>query len=203
MIEEFYDLYRKVYKEEPGSADPIFHGSQIQAEFIRAWNILIETIDNSEGVFTFLEIGAYRGVWPLMLSYVCEKLGKQFEYTTVTWLDQDPNNSAIYNVVTHYREQGLVFNLINKNSQEDSTRDSLQDKYDVVFIDADHRYEGIIKDINLYSNLATKVLMFHDIRTKQVNNSCGVYQAIQDAGITLDTEIVTNENIMGIGLKFI
>jgi hypothetical protein len=171
MIEEFYDLYRKVYKEEPGSADPIFHGSQIQAEFIRAWNILIETIDNSEGVFTFLEIGAYRGVWPLMLSYVCEKLGKQFEYTTVTWLDQDPNNSAIYNVVTHYREQGLVFNLI--------------------------------KDINLYSNLATKVLMFHDIRPKQVNNSCGVYQAIQDAGITLDTEIVTNENIMGIGLKFI
>jgi len=203
MIEEFYDLYRKVYKEEPGSADPIFHGSQIQAEFIHAWNSLIETISNSEGVFTFLEIGAYRGVWPLMLSYVCKKLDKQFEYTTVTWLDQDPNNHAIHNVVAYYKEQGLTFNLVNKNSQENSTRASLQNKYDVVFIDADHRYQGVLKDINLYSSLATKVLMFHDIRPKKVNDSCGVYQAIQDAGIVLDKEIVTNENIMGIGLKFV
>jgi hypothetical protein len=202
MIEEFDKLYQEIYNEPPGVTNPVYHGSQIKEEFILAWNELIQIVSNTEGIFTFLEVGAYRGLWPLMLSYVCKTLEKPFEYTTVTWLDQDPNNEAILKVKQYYDKNNLNFTLINKNSQLKETLEFVKGKYDVVFIDADHRYEGVLKDIQLYSSLATQLLMFHDIRPKETNSNCGVYQAIQDSNIILDKEIVVNGNLMGIGLKF-
>ena len=203
MIEEFDKLYQEVYKENPGNVNPVYHGSQIKEEFILAWNELIQIISNTKGVFTFLEVGAYRGLWPLMLSYVCKHLNKEFKYTTITWLDQDPNNQAILKVKEYYTDNGLEFNLINQNSQLDETLKFVNNEYDIVFIDADHRYNGVLKDIQLYSSLATQLLMFHDIRPKTTNPNCGVYQAIQDSNITLDKEIVVNGDIMGIGLKYV
>ena len=203
MIEEFDKLYQEIYQESPGSINPVYHGSQIKEEFILAWNELIKMISSTEDTFTFLEVGAYRGLWPLMLSYVCKALDKKFEYTTVTWLDQDPNNDAILKVKQYYEDNGLKFNLINQNSQLDETLKLVKSQYNVVFIDADHRYEGVLKDIQLYSSLANKLLMFHDIRPKETNSNCGVYQAIKDSNITLDKEIIVNGSVMGIGLKYI
>ncbi len=203
MIEKFDKLYKQVYNQLPGTSNPVYHGSQIKEEFTQAWDELKKLIENTEGTFTFLEVGAYRGLWPLMLSYVCESLDKPFEYTTVTWLDQDPNNRGIHKVFKYYEDKGLNYNLINKNSQTQEARDAVKDSYDVVFIDADHRYEGVKKDIELYSNLATKILMFHDIRPLTITSSCGVYQAIKDCEISLDKEIVVDGSKMGIGLKFI
>ena len=203
MIEKFDKLYEKIYSEPVGGTNPVYHGSQIKEEFILAWNELINVISNSDKKFTFLEIGAYRGLWPLMLSFVCESLNKEFEYTTVTWLDQDPNNNAIHKVKKYYDDNNLKFNLINQNSQLDKTLDLLEKEYDVVFIDADHRYEGVLKDIKLYSNLAKQVLMFHDIKPKMLTPYCGVSKAIQDSKIILDKEISFRNDIMGIGLKFI
>jgi cephalosporin hydroxylase len=203
MIEEFDKLYQKVYNEHSGTINPVYHGSQIKEEFILAWNELIPVIENTPGTFTFLEIGAYRGLWPLMLSFVCEALQKPFEYTTVTWIDQDPNNQGIFKVKQYYEDNQLQFNLKNRNSQLEETLNTLSSNYDVVFIDADHRYDGVLKDIKLYSPLATQLLMFHDIRPKAINSSCGVYQAIQDSGIVLDKEVVVDGGIMGIGLKYV
>lgn len=203
MIEEFDQLYQQVYNELPGLADPIYHGSQIKNEFIEAWNTIIPIIEHTEDTFTFLEIGAYKGLWPLMLSFVCNSLNKKFEYTTITWMDQDPNNVDIFKVKTYYENNGLQFNLINKNSQLVSTVNELKNQYHCVFIDADHKYEGVKIDIELYSNFATKILMFHDIRPIDITPHCGVYQAIKDLGITLDKEIIYDGQKMGIGLKFI
>tara|TARA_R100000951_G_scaffold105429_2_gene99228 strand:- start:980 stop:1594 length:615 start_codon:yes stop_codon:yes gene_type:complete len=203
MIEEFDSLYVQVYGQPPGTNDPVYHGSQIKGEFIRAWNELIGLIQNTEGTFTFLEVGAYRGLWPLMLSFVCERLNKDFIYTTVTWLEQDPNNEGIHKVQAYYESKGLQFNLVDKNSQLPETLEELEDSYHVTFIDADHRYEGVKKDIEIYSSLATKLLMFHDIRPKDTTPNCGVYQAIEDCGITLDEEIVVDGQKMGIGFKWI
>lgn len=203
MIKEFDELYVQIYGEAPGTSDPVYHGSQIKSEFIEAWNTLIPIIENTEGTFTFLEIGAYRGLWPLMLSFICQALDKPFEYTTVTWLEQDPNNEGIHKVKNYYENKGLTFNLISKNSQLPSTVKDLKDKYHTVFIDADHRYEGVKKDIQLYSSLATKVLMFHDIRPIITTQYCGVHQSISDLDIILDKEIVFDGEKMGIGFKFI
>lgn len=203
MIEEFDKLYEKVFNTIPGNIDPVYHGCQIKEEFILAWNELIPIISNSEKTFTFLEVGAYKGLWALMLSFVCNHLNKEFEYSTITWLSQDPNNNDLLKAKQYYEDNNLKFNLIDQNSQLDETLKYVKDKYDIVFIDADHRYEGALKDIQLYSSLASKLLMFHDIRPKEVTPDCGVYKAIQDSQILLDKEIVVHGNLMGIGLKYI
>lgn len=203
MIEEFDKLYTQVYNQPPGDSNPVYHGSQIKEEFILAWDELTKIIQNTEGTFTFLEIGAYRGLWPLMLSYVCQKLNKPFKYTTVTWLEQDPNNEGIHKVFNYYKDNNLPYTLVDMNSQTKEARDTVKKSYNVVFIDADHRYEGVKKDIELYKDLASTALMFHDIRPLFKTPDCGVYQALQDSNIILDKEIVIDGSKMGIGFKFV
>lgn len=202
-MEEFHELYLKVYGKPHGNMNPVFNGSQILEEFIEAWNELIPIIEKSKEI-SFLEIGAFGGVWALMLSYICESLNIPFNYTTITWMNQDYNgNLPLLKVKSYYEDKNHNFNLIDANSQDPKTRDFLKSNYDIVFIDADHRYEGVMKDISLYNSLATKAVLFHDIRPINPIPSCGVYKAIYDSNITLDKEIVTNPNLMGIGLKFI
>ena len=58
-----------------------------------------------------------------------------------------------------------------------------------------------MNDIRKFKPLCKDILLFHDIRPKEVNESIGVYQAIQHSLIDLDEEIVTNESLMGIGIK--
>lgn len=149
MIEEFDRLYETVIKETVGSYNPCYGGSQMKEEFIEAWNVLIEYVDqniDSKDTLKFLEIGAYKGLWPLMLSFVCSHLDKKFEYTTITWLNQDPNNHSLLRVKDYYNNNDFKFSLINKNSQDPSNLKDLEPNYNIVFIDADHRYEGVIKD---------------------------------------------------------
>jgi hypothetical protein len=74
--------------------------------------------------------------------------------------------------------------------------------YDIVFIDAGHKYHEAKNDIDKFSSLATDMLMFHDIRPFVTNEHCGVYQAIQDSNIVLDEEISVADE-MGIGIKYI
>jgi hypothetical protein len=72
----------------------------------------------------------------------------------------------------------------------------------MVFIDAGHKYHEAANDIEKFANLASDMLLFHDIRPIAANPNCGVYQAIVDAGIKLDEEISVADE-MGIGIKFI
>ena len=74
--------------------------------------------------------------------------------------------------------------------------------YNIVFIDAGHKYNEIKNDIDKFSNLATDMLLFHDIRPIEKDDNCGVYQAIKDSNIVLDKEISVADE-MGIGIKFI
>lgn len=202
-MEEFDMLYHNIYPYSGGSGDPSYHGSQIKEEFKRAWDCIIEYIEDIPGVVSFLEIGAYKGLWPLMLSFICKKLDKKFNYTTITWLDQDYNNQDLLKIKEYYNQEGLKFKLINLNSQDPTSKSKLKSKYHIVFIDADHRYEGAKKDIELYSSLATKLLIFHDIRPIIPTSNCGVYKAIKDSSIELDKEIIVDGGKMGIGIKFI
>lgn len=201
-MEEFYKLYLKVYGKPHGNTNPVFNGSQILEEFIEAWDELIPVIEKSKEI-SFLEIGAFGGVWALMLSYICESLNIPFNYTTVTWMNQDYNgNLPLLKVKSYYEGKNLQFTLVDANSQDPKTKDHLNTQYDIVFIDADHRYEGVMKDISLYKDLASKILLFHDIRPINPTPSCGVYKALQDSNIVLNKEITTNNHLMGIGIKF-
>ena len=117
-----------------------FNGSQIQDEFFKAWEC-IDTYYNStkRGHISFLEIGAYKGLWALALAVYCTEKGTSFQYTTVTYMEQDPNNNPLYNVQEYYQSIGAPFTLINSPSQDIRVLEQLPlDKYSIVFIDGDH-----------------------------------------------------------------
>ena len=201
------EAYGKIITPLPhcNPRDISFDGSQKPYEFYNAWMAIGEKLMDEDKP-TMLEVGAYKGVWGIAFMEWCVLNKKQGEYCTVTWMEHNPANNDLLRVQKHYSDRGCSFKLIDANSQMAATKEEavkFKDKYSFVFIDADHRYEGVKKDIELYAPLATKALGFHDIRPREANDSVGVYKAIVDSGITLDKEIVDNDNTMGIGLKFI
>ena len=212
FIKEFDKEYREIigdYNVEMArNTIPVhFHGSQVLEEFALTWYHIMEKIENFEKKeITFLEIGAYKGLWPLMFAKVCKRYNKTPKYTTVTMIEQDLANHSLSNVQNYYKNNKLEFNLIDANSNLLSTKKEVlkyNDKFDLVFIDADHRYEYAKKDIELYSPLCNKIQIFHDVKPRITTENVGVWQAICDCNIKLDMEFSTNDLNYGLGLKFI
>jgi hypothetical protein len=201
------ETYNKIIRPIPhcNVRDISFEGSQKPYEFFNAWITIGEKLMNEENP-TMLEIGSFKGLWGMAFMEWCNLNNKRGEYCSVTWMQTNPANDDLLKVQKYYTDNGGSFKLVDANSQMVATKEEVlkfRDNYSFVFIDADHRYEGVKKDIELYSPLATKMLGFHDIRPKDMNTDVGVYKAIMDSGIVLDKEIVDDDNTMGIGIKFV
>jgi len=211
MIEEFDKLYKEIIGTTPLNKGLTYDGSQYKEEFIESWNEIVNYIQEKKLTkIKWLEIGAFKGLWGLMLSFVCDNLKIDYEYVTITWLDQDPEkNKYLFKVQKYYQNRGKNFHIIDGISQNLENKNKvleLHKKYNIVFIDGDHSYQGVLEDIKLYYNLSNNIVIFHDIRPKQITPGCHleVYPAIVDSNIILDREIVYDPTgIRGIGLKFI
>tara|TARA_R110000787_G_scaffold283747_1_gene396801 strand:+ start:95 stop:916 length:822 start_codon:yes stop_codon:yes gene_type:complete len=170
--------------------------SQIIGEFFDTWEIIIKYIKkNNLKEITFLEIGAYNGLWGLMLSYIGKKSNIPYKYTGI---DFNLTGEKRKNLSKLIEDSNCT--IINADSHDPNTLKYIKDKYNIVFIDGDHSYEGVTSDIKMYSKLATNMVLFHDITSKDT-----VYKAINDSKIKLDEEISyqTERNHMGIGIKYI
>jgi hypothetical protein len=195
-IETIDALYAGVVSPDVQNYD----GSQNKNEFRDCLEYLdrrLQDIDRDE--VWFLEIGAFKGLWALALSILCEKNKKTLRYVTVTWISHNPSNQDIFSTRNHFKEHGIYFELIDANSSLPKTVEQVKttrNAYDFVFIDGDHSFEGVMQDIANYAGLATELLIFHDINTR----SCGVRKAIDTSRVTLNLEI-SYGNIMGIGIK--
>lgn len=183
-----------------------FEGSQIQREFFMAWNYITEYYKkNPSDNISFLEVGAWKGLWGIAFCEFCKLHKIKGSYLTLTMIDQDPNNQPLYNTIEYINTQGITAKLINMNTLDPNSLPAVlkySKSFNIVFIDADHRYEAVMSDISKFADLADDILLFHDIRPKEVMKNYGVYQAIVDSGLVLDEEIVTNENGMGIGIIY-
>lgn len=183
-----------------------FEGSQIQREFFMAWNYITEYYKkNPSDNISFLEVGAWKGLWGIAFCEFCKLHKIKGSYLTLTMIDQDPNNQPLYNTIEYINTQGITAKLINMNTLDPNSLPAVLEyskSFNIVFIDADHRYEAVMSDISKFADLADDILLFHDIRPKEVMKNYGVYQAIVDSGLVLDEEIVTNENGMGIGIIY-
>ena len=216
MNEQFQQNVADAYSKLIGPVDinhpyaVSFNGSQKPFEFFKAWEIISEKLENV-GNPTFLEIGAFKGLWAIAFFEWCKLNNKKGVYVTITWMEHNPDNNHLLNVIDNYKKEGFECLLIDDNSQLEETKYKIHCfkpesfeiiTFDVVLVDADHRYEGSKKDIELYQPLA-KTLVFHDIRPESANQNCGVYQAIKDSGLLpLDHEIACAPDMMGIGIKF-
>lgn len=179
--------------------DVTFHGSQKPGEFFRAWEVIDDYVTtNNLTSISFLEIGAFKGLWGLALKCYGDYKNIDINYTTITLMSHNKENNSLLNVKRYYESSNCTFILIDGSSHDMSSIKQLTlPTYDIVFIDGDHSYEAVIKDINLYKPLASGILMFHDTARASVMN------AIIDSNVILHQDIRTNNTHMGIGINYI
>ena len=187
-----------------------FDGSQIQSEFFPALEEIVNNFKlkghyNDE--LTFLEVGAWKGLWGMAFVEICKELGVKGKYITLTMIDQDPNNQPLYKTIDWINQQpNMTAELIDSDTMAENALDLVLEKgksFDVVFIDAGHKYHEVMNDIEKFAPLADSMLLFHDIKPINTTVNCGVYEAICNSDIKLDKEISVLNDQMGIGIKFI
>ena len=187
-----------------------FDGSQIQSEFFPTLEEIVNNFKlkghyNDE--LTFLEVGAWKGLWGMAFVEICKELGVKGKYITLTMIDQDPNNQPLYKTIDWINQQpNMTAELIDSDTMVENALDLVLEKgksFDVVFIDAGHKYHEVMNDIEKFAPLADSMLLFHDIKPINTTANCGVYEAICNSDIKLDKEISVLNDQMGIGIKFI
>ena len=100
---------------------------------------------NIDKTVKFLEIGAYAG------ASACLML--QRKNTSVTSVDIGtpiPKN-VVMNNVSKFNIHDNDYRYIQGNSHLASTYENLIGKYDIIFIDGDHSFDGVITDFQIYS----------------------------------------------------
>ncbi len=195
LIEKIDQLYSSVISDKTQT----YNGTQNKNEFtdcIEHLDACLNKIPDKD--IYFLEIGAYKGLWALAFKILCEKHNKTPHYNTVTMINHDPHNQDLFKSERYYQSQGDFFKLIDADSTKKETLHRVTEispEYHFVFIDGDHSFQSVMKDIKYYGPLAKHRLFFHDIHTK----SAGVTKAINKSGIKLHV-CVSYGDIMGIGI---
>ena len=111
-------------------------------------------------------------------------------------VDLEDNGRTIW---SHYMMYDEDFKLFIADSQTEETRDKVKEfcpKYDLIFIDGDHSYEGVRRDFELYQELLSPrgYIVFHDIDPDHIfRDGAGgqVYKFWQDLSYGSKTNIVT------------
>jgi hypothetical protein len=210
MLEKkIIELYSLVHNpiEYTNGPEISFDGSQKQSEFFTAWNHIVEFYKNKNlSNISFLEIGAWKGLWGLAFFEFCKMKEINGSYTTVTMIDHDPNNRPLYKTIDYLKQNNFSSELINMNTFNEGVINEVKkisNKFNIVFIDAGHKYDEVINDINKFYGFAEDLLIFHDIGPREVTPDFGVYKAIKDSNIKLDWEIAETDKHMGIGIHYI
>ncbi len=177
-----------------------YNGSQTRDEFLLALLYLEHRIREIESdVVSFLEIGAFKGLWAIALDFLCKKHKKTPFYITATWLKHNPENEDLMHVCQDMEAKGFASaKIVDGNSADPAIIQTVyktRETYDFVLIDADHSIEAVQKDIESYAHLAGEILLFHDVVTRK----CGVRKAIENSGLGLHY-IISRTEQMGIGL---
>lgn len=154
-----------------------------------------------------IEIGTYQGGTLLGWAKVTKEI-----LISIDLLDgYPPQKQKLYKIL-NYPEQTPEIITIQQSSQEVSTFKSVQKilgkkQVDLLYIDGDHRYEGVKRDFELWSPLVKSggVVVFHDIIENQGSNY-GVHLLWSELKPHFQVEEIISEpsqNGYGIGILYI
>lgn len=129
-----------------------------------------------QGCESYLEVGSAEGNSLYILSHALK------ENASIATIDYREEHTK------KYRDEinslvGSYINDVNGNSHNKKIIDEFKNKkFDVVLIDAGHKYADVIADAMIYGNLATKYIIFHDIQMPEVGSAFAWYanQRLED-----------------------
>jgi predicted O-methyltransferase YrrM len=122
--------------------------------FHNHYHILYDICDLFVGGVTYVEIGTFAGGSASLIS-THPKVNKVISID----LGMPINKSIPINNVTKFKHNDCVYDYIEGDSTNPSTIERLRKlttNVDVLFIDGDHQYDGVIKDFNNYKDFVVK-----------------------------------------------
>jgi predicted O-methyltransferase YrrM len=108
------------------------------------------------GYSSFLEVGSCYGTSLYILSHALRNGSRVVSVD----LGEEKSVSYLEGNLQKLKNKGFDTKFIKGNSREVK----LKEKFDVVFIDGDHSYEGVKADVEKYRPLCKHLLLLHDIR---------------------------------------
>ncbi len=179
---------------------------QDESEFANLLRLVEE-----RGAHRVLEIGSKYGggVWHWLQRSVPGDT-----IVTVDWSEgfgAIPGISEYHDRWSGWVPSGVYFRAFDADSQAEDTRDMIMElcpEFDCVFIDADHRYEAVKRDFELYWPLVADdgFLALHDVNAVPVPDTRDVvrfWQEVQAMGYRTTTFIAGGYNeTPGIGVIF-
>jgi predicted O-methyltransferase YrrM len=136
-----------------------------------------------EKIKNYLEIGVHNGC---SMSYVVQSQYKLdncigIDLFEETFYKDKLNKTDIYEFINNNNNSKSNIKLIKGNTRNKNIIKQVSNiKYDLIFIDGDHSYEGVKADFENYNNLLsdTGFIVFDDYNTS--NNNKGVYKFINE-----------------------
>jgi predicted O-methyltransferase YrrM len=130
---------------------------------------------------TVIEIGTANGATLLLWSRVARKRVISIDLPDVIRVGRYPDQKGKLFRQFAFDRPGIEIDLIRANSQDAATHERVQrilgsDPVDLLFIDGDHRLDGVTRDFELWHGLVRSGgrILFHDILPHPLMPSCQV-----------------------------
>jgi predicted O-methyltransferase YrrM len=155
ILSEFDSLWEFIVKRRPF--------------VVQTYNELGHVFDLIKGCESYLEVGSAEGDSLYVLAHALKPGAR------ITSVDLGENHCKPFiDEVFQLLSPKYSVALYTGDSRDGSTYPNRK-RHDVVFIDGGHDYETVWSDIRMYGALATKYLIFHDVKMPPVKQAVDEY----------------------------
>lgn len=155
-------------------------------------NELEHIFDLIRGCESYLEIGTAEGNSMYVLAHALKTNAR------ITYVDLAENHTKPHRekIISDLEAKGYYITPVHGNSHDPEVIMKANGRYEVVLIDAGHRYDDASQDAKNYGPMATKYIIFHDINIPGVREAFDKYKEAHN----LSGYTISNSETFGFGI---